>query len=96
MPCHSPAATSIDFDGSPGLTATRSTAIFRPERLSATRRACGSWTFSSVMTTACDTFPRAVKKGAGLREVARADFDVVAALGQIDADGLRSGGHGNS
>ena len=33
---------------------------------------------------------------AGLGQIARADLDVVASLGQIDADGLRGGGHGGS
>ncbi len=36
------------------------------------------------------------QEAAGVGKIVGADFDVVAALGQIDPDGLRSGGHGNS
>ena len=63
--------------------------VLTAARLSATRMACGFSTFSSVITTACDTWPRAVRNSAGVREIARADLDVVAPRGQIDADGLR-------
>ena len=90
-PCHRPAAISTDLLASPGSTAQDRRRDLRP-RLSATRTAWGFCTLSSVMTTACETLPSAASS-ARLGEVARADLDVVAPLGQIDADGLGGMGH---
>ena len=72
------------------------TSIFRPTRLSATRTACGSCTFSSVTITACETSAAGSEELAGPGDIPTADFDVVAALGQFDADSLRGEGHGVS
>ena len=55
---------STDLLGSPGSTATTSTAMPVARRGSRRRRtACGSWTLSSVMITACETLPSAASVG---------------------------------
>ena len=61
-------------------------------RLSATRMAWGFCTFSSVTSTTCVTLARSVEESARLGQIARADLDVVAPLGQVDADGFHGGG----
>ena len=43
--------------------------------------------------TACDSVPRS-QKGVDLRKVSRADFNVVTAVGQVDANGLSARLHG--
>ena len=48
------------------------------------------------MITARETLARAVEEAAELRQVSRADFNVIAARAEVDADGLRGGGHGRS
>jgi len=55
---HSSVAVVTHLDCSPGSTTTRSTAAEVAATLSATASACGFSTFSSVITTACDSSPR--------------------------------------